>query len=126
MLRKLFFCSILHLKTLSSRFSSDAAPRAYVFWQRKQKCLDFFKVQIEPKDLQKRQAPLWIREKKPRMMRTLLNLCKKLFKKFIWAKTGQRKQKVMNPEKVSGAWGQAGFLKQRRQLSQPAAVPVQC
>ena len=63
---------------------------AYVFWQRKQKCLDFFKVQIEPKDLQKRQAPLWIREKKTRMMRTLLNLCKKLFKKFIWAKTGQR------------------------------------
>ena len=88
--------------------------------------LRFFKVQIEPTDSQKRQAPLWIRETKPRMMITLLNLCKKLFKKFIWANTGQRKQKVMNPEKVSGAWGQAGFLKQRRQLSQPAAVPVQC
>ena len=52
--------------------------------------LRFFKVQIEPTDSQKRQAPLWIRETKPRMMITLLNLCKKLFKKFIWAKTGQR------------------------------------
>ena len=89
MLRKFFSSSILCLKC-RRRHDLRPTPLRVCFWWRKEKMLRFFKVQIEPTDSQKWQAPLWIRETKPRMMITLLNLCKKLFKKFIWAKTGQR------------------------------------